>query len=47
MSVRFQSHASAVDPTSGRIASDYECRTRVNPTLFDSRPAAGATLLKS
>ena len=29
-----------------RIASEYEQRTRIKPSLFVSRPAAGATLLR-
>ena len=31
---------------STRIAEEYERRTRIKPTLFVSRPAAGATVLK-
>jgi galactokinase len=31
---------------SQRIATDYEQRIRIKPTLFVSRPAAGATILK-
>ncbi len=31
---------------SGRIATEYEKRTRIKPTLFVSRPARGATVLK-
>ena len=31
---------------SERIASEYEKRTKIKPTLFVSRPASGATLLK-
>jgi len=37
----------AVGAISDRIASEYERRTRIKPTLFVSRPAAGATLLQS
>jgi galactokinase len=37
----------AVTAVSERIASEYECRTRIKPTLFVSRPAGGATVLKS
>jgi galactokinase len=36
-----------VDAISNRIASEYEQRTKINPTLFVSRPAEGATVLKS
>lgn len=35
-----------VDAISGRIAAEYERRTGIKPTLFVSRPAAGATVLK-
>jgi galactokinase len=38
--------ADAVTSISERIASEYEGRTRIKPTLFVSRPAAGATVLK-
>jgi galactokinase len=31
---------------STRIAQEYERQTRIKPTLFVSRPAAGATVLK-
>ncbi|MCX6926662.1 MAG: galactokinase [Verrucomicrobia bacterium] len=37
----------AVTAISERIASEYESRTKIRPTLFVSRPAAGATVLKS
>jgi len=36
----------SVSAISGRIASEYEQRTRIKPSLFVSRPAGGATLLK-
>jgi len=36
----------AVTAVSERIASEYERRTRIKPTLFVSRPAGGATVLK-
>jgi galactokinase len=36
----------AVTAVSERIASEYERRTCIKPTLFVSRPAAGATVLK-
>jgi galactokinase len=32
---------------SDRIASEYETRTKIKPTLFVSRPAAGATVLEN
>jgi len=38
--------ASAVQTISDRIASEYENRTKIKPTLFVSRPAAGATVLQ-
>jgi galactokinase len=38
--------AAHVDSISKRIAAEYERRTRIKPTLFVSRPAAGATLLR-
>ena len=38
--------ADAVDSISQKVASEYEKRTRIKPTLFVSRPAAGATVLK-
>jgi galactokinase len=37
--------ADKVDAISGRVAAEYEQRTKIKPTLFVSRPAAGATLL--
>jgi len=36
-----------VSSISDRIASEYEKKTKIRPTLFVSRPAAGTTLLKS
>src|SRR6185369_6383721 len=36
-----------VDTISTHIAAEYEKRTRIKPTLFVSRPAAGASVLKS
>jgi galactokinase len=39
--------ADSVAAISDRIASEYERRTGIKPTLFVSRPAAGATLLQS
>jgi len=40
-------NADAVAAISAQIASEYERRTKIKPTLFVSRPAAGATLLQS
>ncbi len=39
--------ADKVDAISARIAAEYEQRTKTKPTLFVSRPAAGATVLKA
>jgi len=39
--------ADKVAPISERLASEYQKRTKITPTLFVSRPAAGATVLKS
>jgi galactokinase len=36
-----------VKSISDRIATEYEKRTKIKPTIFVSRPAAGATVLKS
>jgi galactokinase len=38
--------AESVQAISDRIASEYEKRTKIKPTLFVSRPAAGATVLQ-
>ena len=38
--------ASSVQAISDRIASEYEKRTKIKPTLFVSRPAAGATVIQ-
>jgi galactokinase len=38
--------AAKVDAISARVAAAYEQRTSIKPTLFVSRPAAGATVLK-
>jgi galactokinase len=38
--------ADAVEEISRKIAADYEARTKIKPSLFVSRPAAGATVLK-
>jgi galactokinase len=39
--------ASKVAEISSRIASEYEQRTKIKPTLFVSRPSAGAALLQN
>ena len=39
--------ADKVPAISDRIASEYEKRTKIKPSLFVSRPAAGATILKA
>jgi len=39
--------AGKVDSISKVVASEYEKRTGIKPTLFVSRPAAGATVLKA
>jgi galactokinase len=38
--------AATVQAISDRIASEYEKRTKIKPTLFVSRPAAGATVVQ-
>jgi galactokinase len=38
--------ADKVDAISRRVAAEYEQRTKIEPAIFVSRPAAGATLLK-
>jgi galactokinase len=38
--------AEAVADLSAKVAADYEKRTRIKPSLFVSRPAAGATVLQ-
>jgi galactokinase len=38
--------AKKVHDISNRIAAEYEDRTKIKPTLFVSRPAAGATVIK-
>jgi len=38
--------AASVQTISDRIASEYEKRTKIKPTLFVSRPAAGATVIQ-
>jgi galactokinase len=37
----------AVETISKRIASDYKTKTGIEATIFSSRPAAGATVIKS
>ncbi len=39
--------AAAVDAISKRIATEYQQRTGIEPTIFVSRPGQGATVLKS
>ena len=39
--------ADKVQTISERLSAEYEKRTHIKPTLFVSRPAAGATVLKS
>jgi galactokinase len=39
--------ADAVKAISDHVAAEYERRTKIKPSLFVSRPAAGATLLKA
>ena len=34
-----------IEAIAGKIASDYEKKTRIKPTLFVSRPATGAMVL--
>ena len=36
----------AVDAITKKIATDYKVKTGINATIFSSRPAAGATILK-
>ncbi len=38
--------ASAAESISKKIAADYKARTGIDATIFSSRPAAGATILK-
>jgi galactokinase len=38
--------ASAVDEITKKISTDYKARTGITATIFSSRPAAGATVLK-
>jgi galactokinase len=39
--------SSAVEGITNRISTDYEAKTGIKPSLFVSRPAAGAALLRS
>jgi galactokinase len=39
--------ADAVDAITKKIAADYKAKTGIEATIFASRPAAGATILKS
>jgi galactokinase len=39
--------SSEVNGITNRIATDYEAKTGIKPSLFVSRPAAGASLLRS
>ncbi len=39
--------AEKVGAISERLAAEYEKKTKIKPTLFTSRPAAGATVLKA
>jgi galactokinase len=39
--------ADAIGTVSATIAAEYEKRTKIKPTLFVSRPAAGATVIKT
>jgi len=36
----------AVEAISKRIAADYKKKTGIDATIFSSRPAAGATIIK-
>jgi galactokinase len=38
--------ADKVDSISAKISAEYEKRTKIKPTLFVSRPAAGATVIQ-
>jgi galactokinase len=38
--------AGAVAAISQQIAAEYKARTGIDSTIFSSRPAAGATILK-
>jgi hypothetical protein len=39
-------NSSEVEGITNRIAADYVAKTNIKPSLFVSRPAAGAVLLK-
>jgi galactokinase len=38
--------ASAVEAITKKIAADYKAKTGLTATIFSSRPAAGATIIK-
>ena len=38
--------ADAVDAITKKIAADYKTKTGIEATIFSSRPAAGATIIK-
>jgi galactokinase len=38
--------AEAVDAITKKIAADYKTNTGIEATIFSSRPAAGATIIK-
>jgi galactokinase len=40
-------NTSAIDSVSKKIAADYKAKTGIEATIFVSRPASGATVLKS
>jgi galactokinase len=39
--------ADAVEAITKKIASDYHVKTGIEATIFASRPAAGATIIKA
>jgi len=38
--------ASAAEAITKKIAADYKIKTNIEPAIFTSRPAAGASILK-
>ena len=38
--------ADAVDAITKKIAADYKMKTGIDATIFSSRPASGATIIK-
>jgi galactokinase len=38
--------SSAVEAITKKIAADYQKKTNIEPAIFASRPAAGATIVK-